>query len=138
MPDASGAWPQEAPKRASKDEDVEQDRADGRRQACSAPTFMGKGRPAVTGSGHRRRDKLPFSGYNFCVRKVAASRRRDGDRAGGDEAMRLMLILLACAGLSGCAAAALPFRTAADAARLVPIVGDVAAVPLDAVGEVID
>lgn len=52
--------------------------------------------------------------------------------------MRLVLILLACAGLSGCAAVALPFRATADAARLVPIVGDVAAVPFDAVGEMID
>jgi hypothetical protein len=52
--------------------------------------------------------------------------------------MRLMLMVLTCVGLAGCAAAALPFRAAADAARLVPVVGDVAAVPLDAVGEAID
>lgn len=52
--------------------------------------------------------------------------------------MRLMLMVLACISLGGCAVAALPFRAAADAARLVPIVGDVAAVPFDAVGEVID
>ena len=55
------------------------------------------------------------------------------------EAMRpVLVLLLACAGLSGCGAVALPFRVTADAARVVPVVGDVVAAPLDAVGDAID
>ena len=51
---------------------------------------------------------------------------------------RLVLVLLACVGLSGCGAVALPFRVTADVARVVPVVGDVVAAPLDAVGDAID
>ena len=50
----------------------------------------------------------------------------------------ILLLLLACVGLSGCGAVALPFRATADVARIVPVVGDVAAAPLDAVGDAID
>ena len=49
-----------------------------------------------------------------------------------------LMLLLACAGLSGCGAVALPFRVTADAARVVPVMGDVVAAPLDAVGDAID
>ena len=52
--------------------------------------------------------------------------------------MRPILLMLACVGLSGCGAVALPFRVTADVARIVPIVGDVVAAPLDAVGDAID
>ena len=53
--------------------------------------------------------------------------------------MRPILVsLLACVGLAGCGAVALPFRVTADVARAVPIVGDVIAAPLDAVGDAID
>ena len=52
--------------------------------------------------------------------------------------MRLILVLLACVGLPGCGAVALPFRVTADVARIVPVVGDVVAEPLDAVGNAID
>jgi hypothetical protein len=50
----------------------------------------------------------------------------------------VLVLLLACVGLSGCGAAALPFRVTADVARVVPVVGDVVAAPLDAVGDAID
>jgi hypothetical protein len=50
----------------------------------------------------------------------------------------ILVLLLACVGLSGCGAAALPFRATADVARVVPVVGDVVAAPLDAVGDAID
>jgi hypothetical protein len=45
---------------------------------------------------------------------------------------------LLCAGLAGCGAVALPFRVAADVASVVPVAGDVVAVPLDAAGDAID
>ena len=51
---------------------------------------------------------------------------------------RIVLVLLACVALSGCGAVALPFRVTADVARVVPVVGDVVAAPLDAVGDAID
>ncbi|MEL6766644.1 MAG: DUF6726 family protein [Pseudomonadota bacterium] len=51
---------------------------------------------------------------------------------------RVMPALLACLVLSGCGAVALPFRVTADVARVVPIAGDVVAVPFDAVGDTID
>ncbi len=51
---------------------------------------------------------------------------------------RIVLVLLACIALSGCGAVALPFRVTADVARVVPVVGDVVAAPLDAVGDAID
>lgn len=40
--------------------------------------------------------------------------------------------------LGGCGAVALPFRVTADVARVVPVAGDVVAVPFDATGDVID
>lgn len=52
--------------------------------------------------------------------------------------MRPILLLLVCASLSGCGAAALPFRVTADVVRVVPVAGDVVAVPFDAVGDTID
>ena len=51
--------------------------------------------------------------------------------------MRILAILCLLT-LAGCGAAALPFRVSADVVRVVPVAGDVAAVPLDATGEVID
>ena len=50
----------------------------------------------------------------------------------------LLACAVACVGLSGCGAVALPFRVTADVARVVPVLGDVAAAPLDAVGDAID
>ena len=50
-------------------------------------------------------------------------------------------LILACLiplALSGCGAVALPFRATADVVRVVPVVGDVVAVPFDVVGDVID
>jgi hypothetical protein len=46
--------------------------------------------------------------------------------------------VLLCVGLSGCGAVALPFRVAADVVSVVPVAGDVVAVPLDAAGDAID
>ena len=41
-------------------------------------------------------------------------------------------------GLPGCAVVALPFRVTADVASVVTVVGDAAAAPFNAVGDVID
>ncbi len=47
-----------------------------------------------------------------------------------------------CLGLAGCSTAtdivAAPFHIATDVVRVVPVVGDVVAAPLDIVGNVID
>ena len=57
--------------------------------------------------------------------------------------MRLWIVL-ACLdiGLAGCSTAtdivAAPFHIAADVVRVVPVVGDVVAAPLDITGNVID
>jgi hypothetical protein len=50
----------------------------------------------------------------------------------------LICVSLLCAALTGCGAVALPFRVTADVARVVPVAGDVVAVPFDAVGDTID
>jgi hypothetical protein len=47
-------------------------------------------------------------------------------------------LLLACLVLAGCGAVAFPFRVTADAARIVPVVGDPVAAPFDAAGDAID
>ncbi len=52
--------------------------------------------------------------------------------------MRLLVLLLVTASLTGCGAVALPFRVTADVARIVPVIGDPIAAPLDAVGDAID
>jgi hypothetical protein len=39
---------------------------------------------------------------------------------------------------AGCATVALPFRVTADVLRVIPVVGDVVAVPFDAVGNFVD
>jgi hypothetical protein len=52
--------------------------------------------------------------------------------------MRALIVLLAMACLSGCGVVALPFRATADVARVVPVAGNVVAVPFDAVGNAID
>ena len=52
--------------------------------------------------------------------------------------MRVFALVLICAYLTGCGAAALPFRATADVARIVPVAGDVVATPLDATGDAID
>lgn len=52
--------------------------------------------------------------------------------------MRFATMLLACVLLSGCGLVALPFRVTGDVARVVPVAGDVVAVPFDAVGDAID
>lgn len=52
--------------------------------------------------------------------------------------MRMIALVLICALVSGCGAVALPFRLTADAARIVPVAGDVVAEPLDATGDAID
>ena len=53
--------------------------------------------------------------------------------------MRVLIwAALLCAGLAGCGAVALPFRVTADAVRVVPVAGDVVAVPFDTAGDAID
>jgi hypothetical protein len=41
-------------------------------------------------------------------------------------------------GLSGCGLVALPFRVTGDGLKVVPVAGDIAAVPFDAAGDAID
>ncbi|WP_437366501.1 DUF6726 family protein [Inquilinus limosus] len=50
----------------------------------------------------------------------------------------LLLIAGAGLGLAGCGAVAFPFRVVADTAKIVPVVGDAVAAPLDATGDAID
>ena len=50
----------------------------------------------------------------------------------------LILAILLSAALAGCGAVALPFRATADVVRIVPVAGDVVAVPFDAAGDAID
>ncbi|MGO1078940.1 DUF6726 family protein [Inquilinus sp. CA228] len=50
----------------------------------------------------------------------------------------LLLIAATCFGLAGCGAVAFPFRVVADTAKIVPVVGDAVAAPLDAAGDAID
>ena len=52
--------------------------------------------------------------------------------------IRACLLLAASLMLSGCGLVALPFRVVADVAQVVPVAGDVVAVPFDAVGDAID
>ena len=52
--------------------------------------------------------------------------------------LRALALVLLVAGLAGCGAVAFPFRVTADALKIVPVVGDAAAVPFDAVGDAID
>ena len=52
--------------------------------------------------------------------------------------MRILGILMLCAGLAGCGAVALPFRVTGDVAKVVPVVGDAVAAPFDAAGNAID
>jgi hypothetical protein len=52
--------------------------------------------------------------------------------------MRILLLLLTCALLSGCGAAAAPCRVASAALKVVPLVGHVAAAPTDGCADVID
>lgn len=52
--------------------------------------------------------------------------------------MRMLALLLLGASLMGCGAVALPFRATADVARIVPLAGDIVAVPFDATGDAID
>jgi hypothetical protein len=53
-------------------------------------------------------------------------------------AQRLMLVAAAAALLCGCGVVALPFRATGAVVKAVPVVGGVAAAPLDATGDVID
>jgi hypothetical protein len=48
------------------------------------------------------------------------------------------VLLLAALSIAGCSAVALPFRVTADVVRVIPVVGDVVAVPFDALGAAID
>jgi hypothetical protein len=52
--------------------------------------------------------------------------------------MRILLLLLICALLSGCGAVAAPCRVASAGLKIVPLVGHVAAAPTDACADVID
>ena len=52
--------------------------------------------------------------------------------------IRLVVALALCACQGGCTVVALPFRVAADVVSVVPVVGPLAAAPLEAVGDVID
>ena len=51
---------------------------------------------------------------------------------------RLLLILAAAAGLTGCGVVAFPVRTTSAAVKIVPVAGDVVAYPLDKTADVID
>ena len=52
--------------------------------------------------------------------------------------MRILLLLLICALLSGCGVAAAPCRVASAGLKIVPLVGHVAAAPTDACADAID
>ena len=52
--------------------------------------------------------------------------------------MRIALLLLACAALSGCGVVALPCRVGAAVVDIVPVVGHPVASPLDACANAID
>ena len=59
----------------------------------------------------------------------------------GQMARKLLLpglLLTAMVGLGGCGVVALPFRATGAVVKAVPVVGGVAAAPLDATGDVID
>ena len=51
---------------------------------------------------------------------------------------RLLLILAAAVGLSGCGVVAFPVRTTSAAVKIVPVAGDVVAYPLDKTADAID
>ncbi len=52
--------------------------------------------------------------------------------------MRLILLLVAVASLSGCGVVALPFRVTGDVVQAVPVVGKPIGKPIHAVGDAID
>jgi len=52
--------------------------------------------------------------------------------------MRVMLILAAAVGLTGCGVVAAPVRVTSAAVKVVPVAGDVVAAPLDVTADVID
>jgi hypothetical protein len=51
---------------------------------------------------------------------------------------RLLIVLALVAPLSGCGVLAAPCRIASAGLKIVPVVGDVAALPTDACAEIID
>ena len=51
---------------------------------------------------------------------------------------RLLLIVAAAIGLSGCGVVAFPVRTTSAAVKIVPVAGDVVAYPLDKTADAID
>lgn len=51
---------------------------------------------------------------------------------------RFALMIVSAAVLSGCGAAALPFRATSAVVKVVPVAGDVVAAPLDVTAGVID
>ncbi|HEY8612335.1 MAG TPA: DUF6726 family protein [Roseomonas sp.] len=51
---------------------------------------------------------------------------------------RFALVVAAAAGLAGCGVVALPFRATSAVVKVVPVVGDVAAAPLDVTADVLD
>ncbi|CAB3788987.1 DUF6726 family protein [Paraburkholderia caffeinilytica] len=57
-------------------------------------------------------------------------------RLGSFGALGVLLVL--CAGLTGCGLAAAPCRVASAGLKIVPLVGHVAAAPTDACADVID
>jgi hypothetical protein len=50
----------------------------------------------------------------------------------------VLLILAAPVSLAGCGVVALPFRATSAVVKIVPVVGDVVAAPLDITADVID
>jgi hypothetical protein len=52
--------------------------------------------------------------------------------------VRLLLIVAAATGLTGCGVVAFPVRTTSAAAKIVPVAGDVVAYPLDKTADAID
>lgn len=73
------------------------------------------------------------SSIGFLFRRPARS-----DAAPHAWMKRAAVLLMAGLGLSGCGLVALPFRVTGDVLQVVPVVGDAAAVPFDAVGDAID
>jgi hypothetical protein len=52
--------------------------------------------------------------------------------------LRVMMALMAAAGLAGCSVAAAPVRVTSDVVKVVPVAGPVVAAPLDVTADVID
>ena len=52
--------------------------------------------------------------------------------------LRVLVLLVTAAGLTGCGVVAFPVRTTSAAVKIVPVAGDVVAYPLDKTADAID